>query len=822
MMSIMPTRNRYVRLVSIILCWIFCFVFLSSAFSTKTVKAVNKVDADINADFVFVLDGSGTMVKNDPERIALEAMKQFADFCDDTCRMGYVEYSHQIVKSSNGLISLNGESIQNYKNEISTLQYDRNGDTDIALGLSTALNMLNQYGTSDRQRGIILLSDGMTDLPHGPRTTDESKSELIETVNSIVSANNASQDVYDDTRIYTIYLNENLPAADGNVGSEDEKWNDSHIMNTIASETGASSHNPHKAEELKGIITQILSDFIKLKPDDVHDKRFTIENNFIYKAIIIIYDENNDLSDIHLLAPGGYTINPYSEPSIEMVEEERYKMIKMIEPAVGEWELKWTSTSDTEPDVQKIAIYGMGVDQRLSKSNLYVGEKATVTAGLSEGNGWLSDEDLLSGVTVKTTIKGADCDYTQDLDMLPGNENGCFTADFSLPTVGTYSIITTITATSGRFSKTSRAEQIIVYDPSSIFDFRISLPENNIKSGETVDVAVQLFNNQTKKIESNDEFANNWIAQLKFQNTMGDQTESGAIQWDKTQKQYLFQFKPKSIGEYAISGEMIRSDTGEKKALSPVTLMVSKQGITPKEKTISIALRTAPDSRSESIRLADLFTWYDGDPIEIKVEGDIPNCISYTVSGQANDTVLDFAPEHKGTGELKLIVQHIETGTNAQLIISIDVEDGWASVRKIVLIVLGCMIGAILLILIAIHFIQPKARGNEQLRLNVQGITESSVTLPSGTHKIKLNTLIRHIQNQSLTRPICNAASTNVKLQNILKSVSVVVQRNQQLKLASNKKNIVVSGGGQSWSVTVRGKDNRPDPAAPTLIVRRK
>ena len=55
---------------------------------------------------MFVIDASGSMLQSDPKKVALDAFNLFADMCDETCRVGYVVYTHKI-KDSEDLTSIN-------------------------------------------------------------------------------------------------------------------------------------------------------------------------------------------------------------------------------------------------------------------------------------------------------------------------------------------------------------------------------------------------------------------------------------------------------------------------------------------------------------------------------------------------------------------------------------------------------------------------------------------------------------------------------------------------------------------------------------------
>ena len=53
-------------------------------------------DGQMNLDVVFVLDSSGSMLRSDPKKIAIDAYSLFVDLLDDSCGIGYVVFTHEL------------------------------------------------------------------------------------------------------------------------------------------------------------------------------------------------------------------------------------------------------------------------------------------------------------------------------------------------------------------------------------------------------------------------------------------------------------------------------------------------------------------------------------------------------------------------------------------------------------------------------------------------------------------------------------------------------------------------------------------------------
>ncbi len=120
---------------------------------------VNAEEADIydengkmNLDVVFVLDASGSMLSSDPDRIAIDAFNLFFDLCDESCGVGYSVYTHKLIASKQITDLSSKSNLENLKKSISKIEYQTNGDTDIALGLTEAMNIHSKNKNSDTSR----------------------------------------------------------------------------------------------------------------------------------------------------------------------------------------------------------------------------------------------------------------------------------------------------------------------------------------------------------------------------------------------------------------------------------------------------------------------------------------------------------------------------------------------------------------------------------------------------------------------------------------------------------------------------------------------
>lgn len=126
--------------------------------------------ATVFADVVFVLDSSGSMEDNDPQNLRLSSSQNFVDALLTGDRAAVVDFDSSAT-TLQGLTS-DKNALQQAINQI-----DSRGGTDIADGVSSALNILINGSSVDRTKLIILLTDGKGD--YNPALTTTAKNNNI-------------------------------------------------------------------------------------------------------------------------------------------------------------------------------------------------------------------------------------------------------------------------------------------------------------------------------------------------------------------------------------------------------------------------------------------------------------------------------------------------------------------------------------------------------------------------------------------------------------------------------------------------------------------
>ena len=403
-------------------------------------------NGSMNLDVMFVIDASGSMLQSDPKKVALDAFNLFADMCDETCRVGYVVYTHKI-KDSEDLTSINdNENLEKMKKKIEGIVYDPKGDTDIALGLTKAMNTLDESTKEDeyRRRAIVLLSDGNTDLPKGPRTVKESKEEMKKTLALLGEK---------QIPVYSIGLNYN--------NSMDKKE-----LSKIAARTEGRDYETKSSDELTGIISDIFGKISQMNGIDCvnEDGNVSIEikdSSVFYVNVIIRSKLSVNELKPELKDPDGNTVDLENDEDIKFTSTKSYTLIKVMYPKVGVWNLHMEKATKDNCSVKQLNFYSVFVKQELPE-DVTIGGVVPITVSINDGKGVINDKDLLNSIEMTTIIE---TDNNKRAITLKKGSDGYFKGEYPTEAKGVLRIVTT--AKSERFQKESDTAFVKVMEMSS-------------------------------------------------------------------------------------------------------------------------------------------------------------------------------------------------------------------------------------------------------------------------------------------------------------------------------------------------------------------
>jgi Ca-activated chloride channel family protein len=384
--------QTYIKLAAVILVLLLCLplgVLAAPAASDTKIDAVLSVDV------------STSMNESDVNKVSFEAMKMFIDMASvQGDKIGVVAYTDQILREK-ALLKIGGpQDKTNLKTFID--QLTRGPYTDVALGVSEAVKVLESGGTEQGHVPlIVLLTDGNNSLNAG-KSQDQSDQMLNQALKTAKDKG---------IPIYTIGLN-----ADGKLNKDS--------LERISTETGGKLFITSTADNLPQILSEIYASHLKLKVvplsgltanGDFQDVTVNIPNASVLEANISIMSSKP--VEAKLSNPSGQEQAIPSDKIVSSVSS-AYTLIKLLNPAQGDWKLKIKGVPKEKIDINLIYNYDVQVSMELSSSISYnPGDSVPVKAYLQSNGQKVTDANLYKNAKATLVVTDLDTKNTTETPL---------------------------------------------------------------------------------------------------------------------------------------------------------------------------------------------------------------------------------------------------------------------------------------------------------------------------------------------------------------------------------------------------------------------
>lgn len=477
------------KILTVLLAAVMLICMSVSAVWAEGEEVAQQTTADnMSFDVIFAIDGSGSMKKSDALKLRLTAGRLFTEMTySNTSRAGFVQFTN-IIMDSQGLTDLSTEdSKASFRDRLSGLQDSVKGswDTNISLGLTQALNLLKEGDSfnGDRNPMIILLSDGNTDLPNGPRTVEESNAELTGTLSEAASLG---------VPIYSIGLN-----YDGKL--------DVDYMQNIANQTGGAFYNITTATDFNKYMTDIFGnvadgDLTGLNPAYIDGRfvtDFVIDNGSVLMANIVILTDKG-VSDPQLIDPTGAVVPLDADHGVivstDTSDENKvstYTILKIMYPVQGAWKVSVKGEADDAVQVNLLTTYDISF-KLLNSRDPIAGNDINIYGKLVRGDENITDSNLLSGAMAICTIMDNKGNIVgENLPMTYNEEKHVFICKTNLEKSGNYYVTAHLEGKDGSFSKEAAQYQLSIGRAKLTVSGRpdVSMWCNPIKTKASVDIS---------------------------------------------------------------------------------------------------------------------------------------------------------------------------------------------------------------------------------------------------------------------------------------------------------------------------------------------
>jgi len=204
-------------------------------------SAAYAIENAAGVDIVLVMDCSGSMRRNDPDKLILHGATMVAEMIQaDGWRYGAVMFEGHVT----GTLPLrevgDDEAVEAIRTELKSVYHQNGRWTDLPRGLSEAIQIFREGGDVGNERVIIALTDGADDPESGRKMDDVDRDRGF-----VIWL---SQEM--NVPIYVIGLNVN-----GTVSQE--------VNELISNETGAEAFDIATADQIEPTLTAILNRFRK-------------------------------------------------------------------------------------------------------------------------------------------------------------------------------------------------------------------------------------------------------------------------------------------------------------------------------------------------------------------------------------------------------------------------------------------------------------------------------------------------------------------------------------------------------------------------------
>lgn len=342
--------------------------------------------ASTGTDVVILMDESGSMIKADTDRIAIEGAKLFVDMEKlDNAKIGLVEFSN-VIKST-GLLDMSEQSgRESIKAVMNGISYSGKAHTDTGAGLLEAISLLEQSGSYEK-RSIILFTDGRTDIDAGTkgRTTEDSLADVDRAIQ-------AAQE-----KGYTIYC----------IGLNDNNSVDLEQLAKIATETGGQYLVTTDVSSITDFFERIFADIGNsdissldeyVADGEYHEVRFKIDNANVMEANIVILS-SKEVEDVTLQNPSGETVDLKSDEKVVFTKSDKYTIVKLILPQTGEWCVNVKGVDGDAIKIGRIFNYDLKLVVEADRTELTTEGEVNLKAYLATADTPLQDSAFYQTMT---------------------------------------------------------------------------------------------------------------------------------------------------------------------------------------------------------------------------------------------------------------------------------------------------------------------------------------------------------------------------------------------------------------------------------------
>ena len=329
-----------------------------------------------NIDVRFVVDVSGSMKRTDPDNLRAQAVPMLAEFMPEGARSGLWTFGRYV----NMLVPLEAVDDQ-WRQEMRDAR-SRIGSpgqyTHIGRALETATEDFWPGGGYDNTH-VVLLTDGMVDVPEGEEASREERERILDDVLGHFREHGA--------HLHTIALSDEA---------------DRPLLEQLAAETGGHHAIARSDSEL---ISAFLSAFGAASPTEevpLENNGFAIDDSVDEFTALIFRDQGSDSAE--LVDPSGNRVTRDSLPEgSRWHRAETYDLVTIEDPATGRWEVD----AMVGPDSRIKVVSELRMAAADLPARFFASDILDLEVAFYEDGDRLTDQDFLNVMDVRAEIRNA-------------------------------------------------------------------------------------------------------------------------------------------------------------------------------------------------------------------------------------------------------------------------------------------------------------------------------------------------------------------------------------------------------------------------------
>jgi len=388
--TLFSTVLRWLLLCSFVLGW-------------HTLEAAGKTGG---VDAVLLIDSSGSMAKNDPDKLRVPAAKMFMSLLGEEDRLGLISFS------DNGypVLHLTAPGPKTNARILSSADRvsSRGVYTNLHAAVEKGLAMLDKEGREGQEPMLVLMSDGKMDV--GDSNEDWTLTQKLQ--EDLVTKAKAR-----GVKIYTIAFTE---ASDVN------------LLRDVATETGGLFKLARNDQDLHEVFSAI---FESAKDPDmlpIEGGEFKIDAS-IEEVTIVASKEREDVR-IYLQAPDGTKLSSDDvDDKLKWFMSHHFDMITLKDPQPGTWKLL-----DTGGKNRAYIVTNMSLGHSPQRPSLKVNDDMVLEAWLEQDGKLLDKEAVLTNTKFSMEIQVPSGETARFELMDQGREGDIAAADGKYSTVLAY------------------------------------------------------------------------------------------------------------------------------------------------------------------------------------------------------------------------------------------------------------------------------------------------------------------------------------------------------------------------------------------------